>query len=183
MTEPYLAEIRPFGFNFAPKGWAFCAGQILPISQNTALFSLLGTTYGGNVTTTFALPDLRGRAALGMGQGSGLSQYVEGEEIGTETVTLLSTEMAAHTHTPYTRVQPGTTNMHNVPQAGDYLSRFSASANAIGYTWNNPPLENATTLHPTFLGFTGGNQPHNNIQPTLAINYCICTSGIFPARN
>jgi microcystin-dependent protein len=183
MTSPYLGEIRPFGFNFAPKGWALCAGQILPISQNTALFSLLGTTYGGNGQTTFALPDLRSRAALGMGQGSGLSQYVEGEETGTESVTLIITEMANHSHTPYTRVEAGTGDMHNVPVAGDYLSRFNTSATANGRTWNTPPLENATTLNPTFLSFVGGNQPHNNLQPVLAINYSICTSGVFPARN
>jgi microcystin-dependent protein len=183
MTEPYLGEIRPFGFNFAPRGWAFCAGQILPIAQNTALFSLLGTTYGGNGQTTFALPDLRSRAALGMGQGNGLTDYVEGEQIGEENVTILSTTMAAHSHTPYTRILAGTASSHNVPQAGDYLTRFNASATANGQTWNTPPLENATTLHPTFLGFNGGNQPHNNIQPTLAINYCIATGGIFPSRN
>jgi microcystin-dependent protein len=183
MTEPYLGEIRPFGFNFAPRGWAFCAGQILPIAQNTALFSLLGTTYGGNGQTTFALPDLRGRIPLGMGQGNGLSDYVEGEQTGTETVTLLSTEMASHSHTPYTRIQVGTANMHNVPQAGDYLSRFNTSATSFGSTWNTPPLENATTLDPRFIGFAGGNQPHNNLQPILAINYCIATGGIFPARN
>ena len=183
MSTPFLGEIRPFGFNFAPVRWALCAGQIMAISQNTALFSLLGTTYGGNGTSTFALPDLRGRMALGMGQGSGLSDYVEGEQIGSETVTLLITEMASHSHTPYTRVEQGTADMHNVPQAGDYLSRFNASANANGRTWNTPPLANATTLHPSFIGFAGGNQPHNNLQPVLAINYCICISGVFPARN
>jgi microcystin-dependent protein len=183
MSEPYIGEIRPFGFNFAPRGWALCAGQILSIASNTALFSLLGTTYGGNGTTTFALPDLRGRIPLGMGQGSGLTDYVEGEATGTETVTLLSTEMAAHTHTPYTRVQAGTANMHNAPVAGDYLSRFNVSANAIGFTWNNPPLENPTTLDPRFLALTGSSQPHNNIQPVLAINYCIAINGIFPSRN
>jgi len=183
MTEPYIGEIRPFGFNFAPHGWALCAGQILSIASNTALFSILGTTYGGNGTTTFALPDLRGRLALGMGTGPGLSDYVEGEQTGTETVTLLSTEMPAHSHTPYTRVQTGTADMHNVPQAGDYLTRFNTSANANGQTWNTPPLENATTLHPTFIGFAGGSQPHNNIQPVLAINYCIALQGIFPSRN
>jgi len=183
MSEPYVGEIRPFAFNFAPHNWALCAGQILAISSNTALFSILGTTYGGNGTTTFALPALRSRMALGMGQGSGLSQYVEGEEVGSETVTLLITEMASHSHTPYSRVQTGTGSMHNVPQAGDYLTRFNTSANTNGHTWNTPPLENATTLHPTFIGFAGGNQPHNNLQPVLAINYCICLFGIFPARN
>jgi microcystin-dependent protein len=183
MTSPFLGEIRPFAFNFAPQGWALCAGQIISLSSNTALFSILGTTYGGNGQTTFALPDLRGRIAVGQGQGNGLQDWVLGEEIGEESVTLLNTEMASHTHTPDTRIQAGTTSMHNVPQAGDYLSRFNTSTTAIGYTWNNPPLENATTLHPTFIGFTGGSQPHNNIQPVLTINYCICTSGVFPARN
>jgi len=183
MSDPYVGEVRPFGFNFAPVNWALCAGQLMAISQNTALFSILGTTYGGNGTSTFGLPDLRSRVAVGMGNGAGLSPYVLGEENGEENVTLLPTQMAAHTHAPYSRVQAGTANMHNKPVAGDYLSRFNTSASAIGNTWNNPPLQNATTLHPTFIGYAGGNQPHNNIQPVLAINYCICLFGVFPARN
>src|SRR3569832_1852107 len=144
MSEPYVGEIRPFAFNFAPHNWALCAGQILAISSNTALFSILGTTYGGNGTTTFALPDLRSRMALGMGQGSGLSQYVEGEEVGSETVTLLITEMASHSHTPYSRVQTGTGSMHNKPQAGDYLTRFKAGAGAGGRAGGAPPRGRAT---------------------------------------
>src|ERR1700744_3021630 len=119
MSDPYVGEIRPFGFNFAPVNWALCAGQLMAISSNTALFSILGTTYGGNGTSTFALPDLRSRVGVGFGNGAGLNPYVLGEETGSENETILITEMAAHSHTPYTRVQPGTTNMHNLPVAGD----------------------------------------------------------------
>jgi microcystin-dependent protein len=183
MSDAYVGEIRPFGFNFAPKNWAMCAGQIFSIQSNTALFSILGTYYGGNGTSTFALPNLQSRIAVGIGTGPGLSNYVIGEETGSENETLLMTEMAAHSHTPYTRTKPGTADMHNAPVAGDYLTRFNASANAIGYTWNNPPLENAATLHPTFIGFAGGGTAHNNVQPVLAINYCICMFGVYPARN
>ena len=186
MTSPYLGEIRPFGFNFAPRGWQFCRGQIIAIQTNTALFSILGTTYGGNGTTNFALPNLQSRVALGMGTGQGLSTYVEGEMIGEENHTLIITEMASHSHTPYTRVQPpagGGTNMHATPVAGDYLSRYNGTATTVDRAWNTPPLANATTLHPSFIGFTGNNLPHQNIQPVLAINYCIATSGVFPTRN
>ncbi|MFA5962620.1 MAG: tail fiber protein [Sphingomonas sp.] len=186
MSEPYIGEIRPFGFNFAPRNWMFCRGQLLAISSNTALFSIIGTYYGGNGTTNFALPDLQSRLALGMGTGPGLSTYVIGEETGEENHLLLSTEMASHSHAPFTRIQPPAgqgTNMHSTPVAGDYLSRYNGTPTVPGRTWNTPPLENATTLHPSFVGFAGGNQAHNNIQPVLAINYCICVSGVFPARN
>ncbi len=183
MSNAYLGEVRPFPYNFAPRGWATCSGQILPIQQNTALFSILGTNYGGDGKTNFALPDLRGRVAVSQGTLAGGSSYQVGEQIGTETVTVLTTEMAAHSHIPYSRTQPGTTGMHNVPVAGDYLTRFNASSAQLGFTWNTPPLENATTLHPTFIGLTGGNLPHPNIQPVLAITYCIALQGVFPARN
>lgn len=186
MSEPYIGEIRPFGFNFAPRNWLFCRGQLLAISSNTALFSIIGTYYGGNGTTNFALPNLQSRVALGMGTGPGLSTYVIGEETGEENHTLLSSEMAAHTHIPDTKVQPitgGGTNMRAIPQAGDYLSRYNGTPTVVNKTWNNPPLQNATTLHPSFIGLAGGNQPHSNIQPVLAINYCICAYGVFPARN
>jgi microcystin-dependent protein len=186
MSSPFLGEVRPFPYNFAPRGWAFCQGQILSISQNTALFSLLGTFYGGNGTSTFALPDLRGRVAVSQGTGAGLSSYVIGEQTGAGTCTLLSTEMPAHTHVPYTRVQPVTelaTKMRPTAQAGDYLTRFNTLPTVVGKMWNTPPLENSTTLHPSFIGLAGGNQPHNNVQPVLAINYCIAMQGVFPARN
>lgn len=183
MSDPYIGEIRAFGFNFAPRGWALCSGQIVPISQNTALFSILGTTYGGNGTSTFALPDLRGRTLTNQGQGAGLSQYVIGEQVGSEAETLLITQMPAHGHPPLAKTQPGTTNMHTTPQAGDYLTRFNASSNALGQTWNNPPLENPATLNPSTIGLTGGSAPHENRQPLLVISYCICMQGVFPARN
>lgn len=183
MVDAYVGEVRPFPYNFAPRGWATCSGQILAISQNTALFSILGTTYGGNGSTTFALPDLRGRVAIGQGQGPGLSPYALGEVTGSVVETLTPPEMPAHTHTPYTRVQMGATNMHTAPQAGDYLGRFNASPTVFGKTWNNPPLENAVLMHPSFVGLNGGNQPHQNTQPVLALNFCICIQGVFPARN
>lgn len=183
MSDPYIGEIRPFGFNFAPRNWAFCRGQILAISSNTALFSILGTTYGGNGQTTFALPNLQSRVTVGMGTGPGLSTYVLGEQTGEENHTLLTSEMPAHTHAPYTRVKPGTADGRRVPASGDYLTRLNVAANAPGLTWLAAPLTNATTLHPSAIGLTGGNQPHSNLQPTLAINYCICLNGVFPARN
>jgi microcystin-dependent protein len=183
MSNPYLAEIRAFGFNFAPRGWALCQGQIMAISQNTALFSLLGTSYGGNGQTTFALPDLRGRTLTHQGTGLGLSQYVVGEQVGSEFETLLITETPNHGHPPLAKTQAGTANMHTTAVAGDYMSRFNASSTAFGQTWNNPPLENGSTLSPTTIGLAGGGLPHENRQPLLVINYCICVSGTFPARN
>jgi microcystin-dependent protein len=183
MSNPYLGEIRAFGFNFAPRGWALCQGQIIAISQNTALFSLLGTNYGGNGQTTFALPNLSGRAVTHQGQGPGLSSYVVGEQVGTETETLLITETPTHGHPPLAKTVTGTASMHTTAVAGDYMTRFNASSTAFGQMWNNPPLENAATLSPTTIGFAGGNQPHENRQPLLVVNYCICTSGVFPARN
>lgn len=183
MSDPYIGEIRPFGFNFAPRNWAFCRGQLLAIQSNTALFSIIGTYYGGNGQTNFALPNLQSRVALGMGQGPGLSQYVIGEETGVENVTLLTTEMPSHNHTPYSRTKGGTADGHRVPQAGDYLTRLNITTTAPGQTWRAAPLTNATTLHPTAIGFVGGNQAHSNLQPTLAVNYCICTQGVFPSRN
>lgn len=183
MSNPFVGEIRAFGFNFAPRGWAQCSGQIMSIAQNTALFSILGTSYGGNGTTTFALPDLRGRTITHQGQGAGLSQYVVGEQVGSESETLLVTQMPSHGHPPLAKAQPGTANMHTTPLAGDYLTRFNASSDIFGFTWNNPPLENAQTLHPSAIGLTGGSLPHENRQPFLVINYCICVQGVFPSRN
>lgn len=183
MTNAYIGEIRAFGFNFAPRNWATCSGQILSIQQNTALFALVGTTYGGNGTTTFALPNLNSRIGVGTGQGPGLSNYVLGQQAGVENVTLLQTEMPAHSHAPYSRVKPGTADGRRVPQSGDYLTRLNVTANAPGLIWRSAPNVSATTLAPQAIGLQGGNQPHTNLQPTLALNYCICLFGIFPARN
>jgi microcystin-dependent protein len=167
-----LAEIRLFPYNFAPRNWAFCQGQILPISQNTALFSLLGTTYGGNGQTTFALPDLRGRVAVHVGQGPGLSDYDLGQVGGAETVTLTLGQLAPHSHTP---------NCLNAT-ANKYPPQNNVWAIDAG---GNPQYgtTKAGTMAPGIIGPSGGGQAHNNIQPYLALNYCIAIQGIFPARN
>jgi microcystin-dependent protein len=165
--DPFVAEIRIFPFNFAPKGWAWCDGQLLPLSQNTALFSLLGTTYGGNGQTTFALPDLRGRAPLSPGQGPGLASYSLGEVGGVESVTLLSTQMPAHTHAQPAANGQQTTNRPNgaVPARGGVYADSGDGA----------------ALDPT--SSAGGSQPHENRSPYLALNYIIALEGIYPSRN
>jgi microcystin-dependent protein len=167
VAEPFLGMIILFGGNFAPRGWAFCNGQLLAINQNTALFSLLGTTYGGNGTTTFALPDLRGRVPLHFGQGPGLSSYVEGQVGGVENVTLLANQMPAHTHSQPATAGDETTNRPNaaVPARGGVYASSPDGSNLA-----------ATTS-------AGGGQPHTNLQPYLTLNYCIALEGIFPSRN
>ena len=176
MSNPFLAQIKVVGFGFAPKGWATCQGQILAISTNTALFSLLGTTYGGNGQTTFALPDLQGRAAMSFGQGPGLQDYVLGEEAGENNVTLLSTEMPSHTHPISGAVVPNSTTT-NTP--GPTSMFTNASPNALYAVTNTGLLQ----LHPLAITLVGGSQPHNNTQPCLGMYFIIATSGIFPARN
>jgi microcystin-dependent protein len=166
MSEPFLGELRLFPYNFAPRGWAFCQGQILAIAQNTALFSLLGTTFGGNGQTTFALPDLRGRVAVSSGQGPGLSPYDLGQSGGTESVTLTSNEMPQHAHTI------GGTNSASTG------SRPGGKVNAAGGAYSDT---SDAPMQPT--GGTGGSQPHGNVQPYLTLNYCIALEGIFPSRN
>ena len=170
MSTPFLGEIRIFPYNFAPRGWAFCQGQILAIAQNTALFSLLGTTYGGNGQTTFALPDLRGRVAMSSGQGPGLSNYVIGELSGTETVTLNSTQMPAHNH-----LLNGSNNdaTDSAPQGN-----VPAVIPSGGYT-----ATPNTQMNPGAVTNAGGSQPHGNLQPFLILNFCIALNGIFPSRN
>lgn len=171
--DPFLGEIRLLGCNFAPSGWAICAGQLMPIQQNTALFSLLGTTYGGNGTTTFALPDLRGNTPIGFGQGAGLSDYALGEVGGAADVTLLAADIPAHTHTVAAVAAVGTLN---TPAAG-LLAQSSIRSNLYETTTAN------TTMAPTAVTSTGGNQAHNNMPPYLALNFCIALQGIFPSRN
>jgi len=170
--EGYIAEIRMFAGNFAPRGWAFCQGQILSIAQNTALFSLLGTTYGGNGQTTFALPDLRGRVPVGTGQGPGLPSVQLGEISGEPSHTLIITEMPAHTHAfaaPATSDDATKKNpIGNVP-ATTGGSSYGTPANGAMAAGNS--------------GIAGGSQPHNNMQPYLGMNYIICMEGIFPSRN
>jgi microcystin-dependent protein len=178
--EGYLAALMLFASNFAPRSWAFCQGQILSISQNTALFSLLGTTYGGNGQTTFALPDLRGRVAVGTGQGPGLSNVSLGEMSGEPTHTLITTEMPSHTHTITVRAvaSAGTTN---TPAAGNSLATLVDSRNNGLNVYSNAAPD--TNLGSGTAGNTGGSQPHNNMQPYLGMNYIICLEGIFPSRN
>ena len=171
MADPFVAEIRIFPFNFAPKGWAWCNGQLLPISQNTALFSLLGTTYGGDGKSTFALPDLEGRAPMHPGQGPGLSLHDLGETGGSETVTLLESEIPAHSH-----------SLNASPDDGDIrIPQPTRSwAKAVMYTAGAP--NPATPMAPEALAPAGGDQPHNNMQPYLTFYFNIALQGVFPPR-
>jgi microcystin-dependent protein len=171
MPEPFLAEVRLFAGNFAPLGWAFCNGQILSISQNTALFSLLGTTYGGNGQTTFALPDFRGRVPIHPGQGPGLSLRDLGEVEGSETVTLLTTEIPSHTHTMSGSTANGTADA----PGGKVLARSPAAVNQYGPTAD-------TSLAAQAVASSGGGQPHNNMAPCLGLSYIIALAGIYPSR-
>jgi microcystin-dependent protein len=168
VSQPFIGEIRLFGFNFAPRGWAPCQGQLLSIAQNTALFALLGTMYGGNGQTTFALPDLRGRFPMSFGQGAGLTNRTQGEMSGTETVTLTQGQMPPHNHPLRSTNQPsGTTR-----PAGNYPAGGGAYAAAAD-----------GTMAPDVVNVAGGGQPHDNIPPYLVLNYCIALEGIFPSRN
>ena len=176
MADAFVAEIRMFGCNFAPRSWAYCNGQILPIAQNTALFSLLGTTYGGNGTTNFALPNLQGRAANNQGQGPGLSLYQLGQTSGTSTVTLISNQMPPHTHTAFADNGDGVNG--NGP-GGHAWATPSADRDASLYDTNGALVNMA----PTALANTGGGGPHNNLMPYLVVGFCIALQGIFPARN
>ncbi len=179
MAEPYLSQIEAFPYNFAPQGWAFCAGQLLPINQNSALFALLGTTFGGDGQTTFALPDLRGRIAVGYGQGPGLSPYVLGQFGGEETHTLTVTETSAHNHL-INADNNGTTGGSNTPGAAVTLG--SGYVSETGSPPANIYSSAAPTIAMSSLGATGG-QPHENRMPYLALNYCIALQGVFPSQN
>jgi len=170
--DPFVAEIRIFPFNFAPKGWALCNGQILPISQNTALFSLLGTTYGGDGKSNFALPNLQGSVPMHPGQGPGLSLHDLGETGGSDTVSLLESEMPAHSHNWMASNQDGTDQSPvNEMFAGGVggISMYAAPASI-------------TQLASNALPPAGGNQPHNNLMPYLTLNFCIALQGVFPPR-
>lgn len=186
MSDPFIGEIRSFGFNFAPLGWAQCAGQLLPISQNTALFSLLGTFYGGNGTTTFGLPDLRGRTATGTGQGPGLPLVSVGEQAGQETVTLLANNLPPHTHTLETGSNNAATTLPAVPTANtSWMSQYfdNNSHQPLNMFAPNPPAPTKpVTMAAASIGIAGSSLPHENRQPYLAIGYCIALNGIFPPR-
>jgi microcystin-dependent protein len=174
MADPFVAEIRIFPFNFAPRGWAFCNGQLMPLSQNTALFSLLGTTYGGDGRSNFALPNLQGDAPMHPGQGPGLSLHDLGESSGSETVTLLESEIPSHTHS--LRADAADPADVQAPQAAVVLAR-SSGGNA--YTTNTGGL---VSLAPSALVPAGGNAPHNNMMPYLTFNFCIALQGVYPPR-
>jgi len=181
--EGYIAEIRMFAGNFAPRGWAFCQGQIMSIAQNTALFSLLGTTYGGDGQTTFGLPDFRGRVAVGTGQGPGLSSYDLGQVGGAENTTLLATNMPSHTHSfsatasmaCHSGAGDADSPASNIPAGSASDENYSAASAADGAM--APFTVSGNT------GPAGGNQPFSNVQPYLGMNFIICLEGIFPSRN
>ncbi|HWA83496.1 MAG TPA: tail fiber protein [Fimbriimonadaceae bacterium] len=169
MADPYIGEVKLVPYNFAPRGWAFCAGQILPISQNTALFSLIGTYYGGDGRSTFALPDLRGRVAVHSGQGPGLSPYTIGQAGGVEGVSLNTPQLPPHGHPVAVSSSLG----NHADPAGEHLA---TSPMGLGFVYGVSP--NAAMADPTTV--TGGSQPHENRQPNLALNYIIALEGVFP---
>ncbi|MBL0218679.1 MAG: phage tail protein [Myxococcales bacterium] len=171
MADPFVAEIRIFPFNFPPKGWAWCDGQLLPLSQNTALFSLLGTTYGGNGMSNFALPDLQGRAPMHPGQGPGLSLHDLGEQGGSDTVSLLESEIPSHSHSLSASAADSTTRIPagNRHAVGLGVSQYAAPG----------PL---TNLNPNATTPAGGDAPHNNMQPYLTFYFCIALQGVYPPR-
>lgn len=172
MADPFVAEIRIFPFNFPPKGWAWCDGQLMPLSQNTALFSLLGTTYGGNGKSNFALPDLQGRAPMHPGQGPGLSLHDLGETGGSETVSLLESEIPAHSHALRTANEVGE---NRIPGPTEAIARSTG-----GLLFAAPGA--LVAMSDQALPPAGGDQPHNNLQPYLTFYFCIALQGVFPPR-
>jgi microcystin-dependent protein len=173
MSDQFLAEIRIFPFNFPPTGWAFCNGQLMPISQNTALFALLGTFYGGDGKSTFALPDMLDSVPMQTGQGQGLSQRFLGEQSGVSSVTLIQSEVPFHTHAVFASPEPGD---NSVPSPNMALA---TSAGAFAYVSGSPVLDQAAFQA---LSPAGGGLPHNNMQPYLTLNFCIALQGVFPQR-
>ncbi|MGH1541826.1 MAG: phage tail protein [Arenicella sp.] len=171
MSEPFIAEIRIFAGNFAPRGWAFCDGQLLPVSQNTALFSLIGTTYGGDGRSTTALPNMQGNTPMHPGRGPGLTSRRLGERGGTEMVTLAETQMPSHTHTLSASEEDGT--------QGNPATNTLPGAGVDMYS----PPSNLTSMSSQMLPETGGSQSHNNLQPFLAINFIIALVGLYPSRS
>ena len=175
MSNPFLAEIRMLGCNFAPTGWATCDGQILPISQNTALFALLGTSYGGDGKSTFALPDLQDSVPIHWGQGAGLSQYSLGQQGGEPIVTLLVSEMPFHTHNMSAYASDPADNRIPAPN-------MSLGAPAVGNVYSST-ASGLTQMAPQALAVAGGSLPHNNMMPYLTVNFCIALQGVFPQRS
>ena len=176
MTTPYLGEIQLFGFTFAPNQWAICGGQLMPISQNSSLFSLLGTNYGGDGRATFGLPNFLGNASCSQGQGPGLTDRTVGEAFGEDGVSVLSTQMPAHNHQVNLYRQTVQAKRHGVPLANDGLLLPGTAGPFV------PGVAPNTTFAPTMIGLSGGGQPHENRQPFLALNFCIALQGVFPQR-
>jgi microcystin-dependent protein len=176
MTQPFIGELRIFPWDWAPRGWALAQGQLLPIAQNQALFSLLGTTYGGNGVQTFALPDLRSRTALGIGNAPFGGTYVWGQQGGQESVQLLTTQIPQHIHQL-------TGTSATADKRGPAAHSFGADTSSIINFYTAAVQANFTPLAPTSIANQGGNQPHNNLQPYLAMNYSIALQGLFPSRN
>jgi microcystin-dependent protein len=173
VADPFVAEIRIFAFSFAPKGWALCDGQLMPISQNTSLFSLLGTTYGGNGSTNFALPDLQASAPMHPRQGPGLSNHDLGETGGTENVTLLQSEFPVHKHTLNASTQPG----EDPSPAGEALARSTGAS-----LYQTDSATRQVQLAPSAVGVMGSSLPHNNMQPYLTLSFHIALQGVYPPR-
>jgi microcystin-dependent protein len=174
MADPFVAEIRVFPFNFPPRGWAFCDGQLLPLSQNTALFSLLGTVYGGNGKSNFSLPDLRDRSVIGPGQGPGLSLYDHGQVVGSSTVSLLESEIPHHTHQAKATTDAAELSS---PESGRSLARA-----APGTPYRSGTGAPQVAMAPEALAPAGGDQPHQNRQPTVGLHFCLALQGVFPPR-
>lgn len=172
MSDPFVAEVRIFGFNFAPRGWAFCDGQLLPLSQNTALFSLLGTTYGGNGKSNFALPNIQGNAVMHPGQGPGLSLHDLGETGGSETVTLLESEIPSHSH----QLRADVLDIADTNQVSVNASLALSGGGTLYQAAANTQLSDQALVP------AGGDVPHNNMQPYLTLNFCIALQGVFPPR-
>ena len=177
MPSPYVGQIIMFAGDFAPPGWALCDGQLLPISGNEVLFNLIGTTYGGDGSETFALPDLRSRAPIGQGQRRPLSNYTLGQMVGSETVTLGPNQLAAHTHRVVALTQPGSAN---VPSGNVLLSALGGQPGPAQAAY--APPDHQVTLNAASVGSAGGNQPHDNRQPYQSVSFCIALTGIYPSR-
>jgi microcystin-dependent protein len=191
MSEPFLGEIRMVGFNFAPQGWALCAGQLMSISQNSALFALLGTTFGGDGQNTFGLPDYRGRSPVGMGTGPGLSTIIQGQVSGTENVTILQTQMPAHTHTATgtgtVSVAGAASNPSITPSATNSVLGASGGGPGSASIWSDAITSPVQITNPqavtVTVGMTGGSQPLPIRNPYLGTNFIIALEGIFPTHN
>ena len=180
MSQPYIAQVMLFAFNFAPRNWAFCNGALMPISQNQALFSLVGTTYGGDGRVTFGLPNIHDSSVMSIGQGPGLSNYVLGENSGVSQVALTQTQMPAHTHTVYAGGTPSQSNIVATPPQDGWIANHDVGpVTDVLFA----PAPGGQTFASQVISIGGGSQPHENEQPYLGMNYCIALFGIFPSRN